>query len=113
MGSGLNIGRFGKEKQSSGALFEYNALGVSILFMVVDLLGGVFSAQSLIFKPKFDTFAAIPYILVVVLDGGVVLLALVLNPIARKRRQYDTRVQDSNAFSVPNPERITMEKMDK
>lgn len=34
--------------------------------MFIDLMGGVFSAVSLVFKPSFDTFAAIPYLLVVV-----------------------------------------------
>ncbi|KAG8720954.1 hypothetical protein FRC08_016905 [Ceratobasidium sp. 394] len=86
-------------------------IGVSILFMVVDLLGGVFCALSLVFKPKFDTFAAIPYILVVVLDGGIVVLALVLNPISRRRRS-DMEAQDNNASSDPNPGRTTEEKKD-
>jgi hypothetical protein len=34
--------------------------------MIIDLLGGVFSDLSLIFKADFDTIAAITYTLVVV-----------------------------------------------
>ncbi|KLO19084.1 PQ-loop-domain-containing protein [Schizopora paradoxa] len=60
--------------------------GISIPFMTVDLLGGVFSALSLVFKSKFDVLAGVAYSLVVVLDAVVVLLALILNPIARRRR---------------------------
>ena len=40
--------------------------GISVTFMVVDLLGGVFSDLSLIFKADFDIIAAITYTLVVV-----------------------------------------------
>ncbi|KIM90625.1 hypothetical protein PILCRDRAFT_84557 [Piloderma croceum F 1598] len=47
--------------------------GISITFMIVDLLGGVFSDLSLIFKADFDTIAAITYTLVVPTDaeGGL------------------------------------------
>ena len=34
--------------------------------MTIDLLGGVFSDLSLVFKPKFDVIAAVAYSLVVV-----------------------------------------------
>lgn len=81
-------------------------VGVSILFMIIDMLGGVFSAVSLIFKESFDTFAAIPYILVVALDGLVILLAMILNPLARRRRQRQQRTSGSEG---QRPE-ITEEK---
>jgi len=70
--------------------------GISIPFMTVDLLGGVFSTLSLVFKTKFDVLAGVAYTLVVVLDGVVILLALVLNPIARRRRAraQDVRMED-------------------
>lgn len=41
-------------------------LGISVLFMVVDLMGGVFSDLSLAFKAEFDVIAGITYSLVVV-----------------------------------------------
>ncbi|CAE7194992.1 unnamed protein product [Rhizoctonia solani] len=73
-------------------------VGVSILFMTIDLLGGVFSAVSLVFREAFDVFAAVPYLLVVVLDGLVIALAIILNPLARRRRRRgelnERRVED-------------------
>ena len=41
-------------------------IGVSILFMVVDMMGGIFSDLSLAFKDKFDVVAGITYSLVIV-----------------------------------------------
>lgn len=41
-------------------------IGISILFMLVDMLGGVFSDLSLVFKEEFDIIASITYSLVVV-----------------------------------------------
>lgn len=41
-------------------------MGISITFMIVDLLGGVFSDLSLAFKEDFDIIASIAYTLVVV-----------------------------------------------
>ncbi|KAG8690529.1 hypothetical protein FRC11_010944 [Ceratobasidium sp. 423] len=64
-------------------------VGISMVFMSVDMLGGVFSVLSLVFQAQFDSVAAVSYILVVVLDGIVVLAALILNPIARRRRERE------------------------
>jgi hypothetical protein len=81
--------------------------------MAVDLLGGVFSLLSLIFKNKFDVPAAVAYSLVVVrppgdwprlvscdvfsadrraycaqvMDGLVLVLAIILNPRSKKAAQ--------------------------
>lgn len=41
-------------------------MGISVLFMTIDLLGGVFSDLSLAFKTKFDVIAGVTYSLVVV-----------------------------------------------
>ena len=41
-------------------------VGISITFMLIDLLGGVFSDLSLAFKAPFDVIAAITYSLVIV-----------------------------------------------
>ncbi|KAF7322239.1 hypothetical protein HMN09_00000700 [Mycena chlorophos] len=63
-------------------------VGISIAFMVVDGMGGVFSDLSLLFRGgPFDIVASITYTLVVVLDGAVILAALILNPRAEKRRR--------------------------
>jgi len=62
-------------------------IGISITFMVVDLLGGVFSDLSLAFKDEFDIIASISGSLVVVLDGVVIIAAAILNPRAARRRR--------------------------
>ena len=41
-------------------------LGISLLFMVIDLFGGAFSIVSLVFKRQVDLLAAVAYSLVVV-----------------------------------------------
>ncbi|KAG8904025.1 hypothetical protein FRB99_002367 [Tulasnella sp. 403] len=64
-------------------------IGISMLFMAVDIGGGVFSILSLIFKPKFDVVAAVTYIAVIVMDGIIVIAAVILNPLARKRRERE------------------------
>ncbi|KAJ3491375.1 hypothetical protein NLI96_g765 [Meripilus lineatus] len=64
-------------------------IGISITFMLVDCLGGVFSDLSLAFKPTFDVIAGVAYTLVVVLDGIVIILALFLNPRAKRRRELE------------------------
>ncbi|KAF7301030.1 hypothetical protein MIND_00666800 [Mycena indigotica] len=74
-------------------------VGVSILFMTIDLMGGVFSDLSLVFKPKFDGIAAISYSIVIAMDAGVILSALLLNPRARRRRR---RVEDGEIRGVEN-----------
>ena len=40
-------------------------IGISILFMIIDLLGGLFSDLSLVFRPNFDVIAGVAYSLVV------------------------------------------------
>jgi len=48
-------------------IYKHGAvLGISLTFMAVDCLGGIFSILSLIFKSKFDVLAAVAYSLVVV-----------------------------------------------
>jgi hypothetical protein len=52
-------------------IYKHGAvLGISLTFMAVDLLGGVFSILSLIFKNKVDVTAAVAYSLVVVRPPG-------------------------------------------
>ncbi|KAN0138195.1 PQ loop repeat domain containing protein [Lactarius tabidus] len=67
-------------------IYKHGAvIGISLTFMAVDCLGGVFSILSLAFKSHFDITAAVAYALVVVLDGLVLVLAVILNPRAKKR----------------------------
>jgi len=41
-------------------------IGISLTFMAVDMLGGIFSCLSLAFRPEFDGVAAATYVAVVV-----------------------------------------------
>lgn len=92
--------------------------GISMPFMTVDLLGGVFSTLSLVFKSKFDVLAGVAYSLVVVrlklekfycisdvffqvLDGVVILLAFILNPIARRRQSRSEDMENARTEEEP------------
>lgn len=69
-------------------IYKHGAvLGISLTFMAVDLLGGISSILSLIFKSKVDVTAAVAYSLVVVMDGLVLVLAIILNPRSKKAVQ--------------------------
>ncbi|KIK52655.1 hypothetical protein GYMLUDRAFT_251027 [Collybiopsis luxurians FD-317 M1] len=80
----------------TGALFpQYyeiykhgEVIGLSIPFMLIDILGGLFSDLSLIFRPgSFNILAGVTYTLVIVTDGVVIVAAMILNPRARRRRR--------------------------
>ena len=48
-------------------IYKYKeVIGISITFMCIDLMGGVFNDLSLVFKDKFDVVAGITYSLVLV-----------------------------------------------
>ncbi|CAK5283385.1 unnamed protein product [Mycena citricolor] len=68
-------------------------VGISLVFMAVDMLGGIFSDLSLVFKGGFDVVAGITYSVVVVMDGLVIVAALILNPRAAKRRSREKEMQ--------------------
>ncbi|KZV63180.1 PQ-loop-domain-containing protein [Peniophora sp. CONT] len=76
-------------------------VGISLIFMSVDIAGGIFNDLSLVFKGEFDIIASITYTLVVVMDAAIVLAALILNPIARKRRaRLDVEAQSEETSSL-------------
>ncbi|PFH51948.1 hypothetical protein AMATHDRAFT_58178 [Amanita thiersii Skay4041] len=68
-------------------------VGLSIMFMVIDTLGGIFSDLSLAFKEEFDAVAGVAYTLVVVMDGAILIAALILNPRAARRRKREAEAQ--------------------
>ncbi|KAJ7499699.1 PQ loop repeat-domain-containing protein [Mycena latifolia] len=97
------FGLFSSVLLSLGLVTQYyeiyqrrEVVGLSIAFMTVDFLGGVFSDLSLVFKSEFDTIAAITYSLVVVMDGVVILAAIILNPRARRRREREEAQNNTN-----------------
>lgn len=71
--------------------------GISMGFMLIDIAGGLFSSASLFFHNPFDYIACVQFMLVVVLDGLVVVLALILNPIADRRRAAEDKDDDLEA----------------
>jgi len=73
-------------------IYKYKeVIGISVAFMFIDWLGGVSSVISLVFKESFDVIAGVAYSLVVLLDGFVILAYLILNPIARRKRQAESQ----------------------
>ena len=70
-------------------IYKYKeVIGISILFMAVDLLGGVFSVLSLLFKPKFDVIAGVAYSAVVV-------------SICTRLRIFDLRELHTDSYATP------------
>ncbi|KAI0306114.1 PQ loop repeat-domain-containing protein [Multifurca ochricompacta] len=85
-------------------IYKHGAvLGISLPFMAIDLLGGVFSILSLIFKHQVDPIAAVAYSIVVIMDGLVLVLALILNPRAMKyvKRGEEERNNDGDGVGIP------------
>ncbi|CAF3602816.1 unnamed protein product [Adineta steineri] len=58
-------------------------VGLSIKFIIIDMLGGAFSFA----PPPLDAFAASSYLIVVGMELLILLLATILNPIAYYRRR--------------------------
>ncbi|KWU42827.1 hypothetical protein RHOSPDRAFT_35667 [Rhodotorula sp. JG-1b] len=84
-------------------VWKYKAVvGISLIFLSIDLLGGVWSLLSLVFAPPpFDPLAAVSYSSVVVLEVGIFLLAVVLNPRYHRRERERERKE---AAKAPQPE---------
>lgn len=61
-------------------IYKYKeVIGISTLFMTVDLLGGVFNVLSLVLKGQFDVLAGTTYALVVVRSSSHIDNLLALN----------------------------------
>lgn len=69
-------------------------IGLSLIFLAIDLLGGLVSCLSLIFEPSFDVVTSISYAGLVVLEIGIFVLAAILNPRLKKRQRKEA-LQDS------------------
>lgn len=68
-------------------------IGLSYLFLFMDSLGAVFSLVSLACKDVLDIIALVGYVAVLGLEIVIFLLALVLNPRARRARVRDGVVE--------------------
>ncbi|KDR80582.1 hypothetical protein GALMADRAFT_1092400 [Galerina marginata CBS 339.88] len=81
-------------------IYKYKeVVGISMLFISVDIMGGVFNVLSLVFKEDFDVIATVTYSTVIVLDGVIIIAALILNPIARRRRQREFEARTMEVIS--------------
>ncbi|KAI0832058.1 PQ loop repeat-domain-containing protein [Trametes gibbosa] len=78
-------------------IYKYKeVVGISVIFMLVDMLGGVFSDLSLAFKEDFDIIAGVTYSLVVAMDAVIVVCAFILNPMAKRRRKQMVVVENAS-----------------
>ncbi|CAG8623486.1 10499_t:CDS:2 [Funneliformis caledonium] len=69
---------------------EKHVIGISMIFMALDMAGALFSVLSLVFRPPpFDTIASLTYISVFVLDGLIVLLYYFLNWFHARKNHND------------------------
>lgn len=94
-------------------VYQYRAvIGISLLFLLVDLLGGLFSVLSLIWTAgDFDTVASISYAAVVVLELGIFALVPILNPrYHRAQEQKALEAQcETTAIELSNANHVTLE----
>ncbi|KAJ3517762.1 hypothetical protein NLJ89_g311 [Agrocybe chaxingu] len=85
-------------------IYKYKeVIGISLVFISIDIMGGIFNNLSLAFKEEFDIIASVMYSAVVVLESVIVIAALILNPRAhRRRRRYaeDQEQQEVAAKAV-------------
>ncbi|GAA99778.1 uncharacterized protein L969DRAFT_95692 [Mixia osmundae IAM 14324] len=89
-------------------------LGMSFIFLFVDLMGGVFSLLSLVFSQSFEGLAAGSYIAVIALEAGIFLLAAILNPIAARNEEMRSTedLQTSTAGETQASEASTLAERD-
>ncbi|SNX86874.1 uncharacterized protein MEPE_05583 [Melanopsichium pennsylvanicum] len=79
--------------------------GISLVFLAIDCAGGVFSLLSLVFKSEFDGIASANYIGIVILELGIFVLYMILNPKAKYRREAQaTESKSEGVGNVPDVE---------
>lgn len=75
-------------------------IGISLVFLSIDMLGGLLNDLSLVFSDRFDALAAASYTLVIVLDGVVIVCAGVFKFINwKKSRTISSLEPPSNTVS--------------
>ncbi|GAA6021835.1 hypothetical protein JCM8202_002834 [Rhodotorula sphaerocarpa] len=87
-------------------VWKYKAVvGISLVFLSIDLLGGVWSLLSLVFAPPpFDPLAAVSYSSVVALELGIFFLAAVLNPRYYKKKRLEEAEEKEKASTQEGPD---------
>nr|XP_031862805.1 uncharacterized protein CI109_001817 [Kwoniella shandongensis]KAA5529877.1 hypothetical protein CI109_001817 [Kwoniella shandongensis] len=78
--------------------------GVSWGFVAIDIIGAIFGMISLFFRAKFDIAAFVVYALTAAMMTLIVVLALILNPRATKRRRLD----QSSTIVIPSAVNTTV-----
>ncbi|KAG6828914.1 hypothetical protein H0H92_006300 [Tricholoma furcatifolium] len=83
-------------------------IGISIPFIAIDCLGGVFSIVSLAFRPEFDIKAGIAYSLVTALDAGIIIASVILHPSVRKhlkskKEKYSREMTQNSTTPIWRP----------
>ncbi|GAA5894600.1 Ilt1p [Sporobolomyces salmoneus] len=76
---------------------DREVFGLSYTFLAMDTIGAVFSILSLAFKASLDGVAFAGYLAVIVFEVLIVILALILNPAAKRRRLASEQQLDQHA----------------
>ncbi|CAG8782717.1 2256_t:CDS:2 [Cetraspora pellucida] len=77
--------------------------GISLIFLVIDILGAAFSATSLVFSPPpFDILAASVYLIVVMLNSVIIILYYILNWIHRKNSNEYNDDKSNDHINIPS-----------
>ncbi|WVF72148.1 hypothetical protein IAT40_006960 [Kwoniella sp. CBS 6097] len=66
---------------------QKEVIGLSIMFVITDLVGAIFLIAALFLREKVDIAGLATYALTFAMVLGIVILALILNPLAAKRRR--------------------------
>ncbi|WVQ98729.1 hypothetical protein IAU59_005860 [Kwoniella sp. CBS 9459] len=66
---------------------QKEVIGLSIVFVLTNLVGAVFLIAALFMRDELDTAGLATYALTSAMVLGIVILALILNPLAAKRRR--------------------------
>lgn len=89
---------------------------VSLIFLAIDLSGGVFSILSLVWSEgTFDALASASYAAVVVIETLIFLLVPILNPSYHRRQAAlaaKTEGQDTEATAIGSDEESTAVKLE-
>ncbi|WWC90043.1 uncharacterized protein L201_004973 [Kwoniella dendrophila CBS 6074] len=84
---------------------QKEVVGLSYMFIFTDIVGGLFYIFALMFRPKLDISAMVIYVLTIGMMILILVLALILNPKAAKRRRLEgiekpTTADDSTSATV-------------